>query len=93
MGEAHLAQQVTRRFIGIFLRHAANQQRHRHILNRSKLRQQMVKLIDKSQRLIARHATFGFALAANIFAHDKNIAAAGFIQSAQQMQQRAFAGA
>ena len=74
-------------------RHATDGQRHRDVLERREFRQQMMKLIDEAERAVAHLAAFRFGQRRERRAFDEYFASRWRVESAQQMQQRALAGA
>ena len=73
--------------------HAAYQQWHGNIFQRGEFRQQMMKLVYKTERVIAHLTALRLVHALHFLPEYLHAAAAGMIQSAEQMQQRALAGA
>ena len=66
-------------------------QRHGHVVQRAELGQQMVKLVDKAQMLVAHAALRCGRQARHVLPEQSHLAAAGQVQPAHQVQQRAFA--
>ena len=52
-----------------------------------------MELIHESQILVAQLPQFGLGKLGNFLPHQRNAAGTGFVQTAQQMQQRGFAAA
>ena len=73
--------------------HAPDEQRHRHVLQRRELGQQVVKLVDKPERPVAEHPALDLRLAADVPAGHAHLARARRIESAENMEKRALAGA
>jgi hypothetical protein len=73
--------------------HAADAQRHRHVVQRAELGQQVVELVDEAQVLVAPAALFGRAHRGEVAAHQGHAARGRRVQPAQQVQQRALARA
>ena len=63
--------------------HAADQQRHRYVFCGGKLRQQVMKLVHKSQRGVTQFAAFVFRDCKGVAPHQRNLATTGFIESTQ----------
>ena len=80
MTQTNLHQHLARTVVSIRIRDAANQQRHRDIFQRSELRQQMMKLINKAQRLIAQLAARFFRHVLYIFTQNLHFASGRRIQ-------------
>ena len=78
---------------GIPRTHAVNQQRHHHVFQCREFGEQVVELIHESQILVAQLPQFGLGKLGNFLPHQRNAAGTGFVQTAQQMQQRGFAAA
>jgi hypothetical protein len=72
---------------------AADPQRHGHVVQRAEFRQQVVKLVDKAQVLVAQPALRRRIQLRQRLAQQLHRAAGGRVQPAQQVQQRAFARA
>ncbi len=71
--------------------HPAYQQRHRDIFQRGEFRQQVMELVDEAERTVAHFAALRFVHLLHILPEYLHAAAAGIVQSAEQMQQRALA--
>jgi hypothetical protein len=78
---------------GGLARQAPDPERHRHIVLRAELGQQMVELVDETQVAVARLALLRRAQAGQILAIKQDPAGAGRVEPAEQMQQRALARA
>ncbi len=72
--------------LGFGFRHPADEQRHGHVFQRGKLRQQVMELIDEAEMPIAHFAAFRIANLGQIAPHQPDRAAARTIQPAQQVQ-------
>ncbi|MNM27476.1 hypothetical protein D3C81_379690 [compost metagenome] len=92
MAEANRFQQRSRTRTG--LRHcgAGQHHRHHHVFQRGEFRQQVVELVDETQRLVAQQAARGVRQRGHALTGDIDLARGGRIQPAQQVQQRALAG-
>ena len=88
-GLQHLRGLLQRLFFAV----TANTQRHGHIVLRAELRQQVVKLVDKTQVLVAQLTLAFGAERVQGLALQVHAALCGGIQPAQQMQQSAFSRA
>jgi len=66
--------------------HASNQQGHRHILERAELRQEMVELVDESDRAVTQRAALDFIERVQISAFDTNAAERRSIETPQNLQ-------
>ena len=91
--EADLLQHRLRLRFRLGRRDAANRKRHRDVLERGELGQQMMELIDEAERAIAHLAALRFRQRREGRAVDEHFAAGWRIQPAEQMQQRAFSRA
>src|SRR5690348_12697155 len=78
---------------GLRIRAAAHQQWHRHVLLRAELHQQMMELIHEAERAVADLALLHLAEGSNVAPFDEHLALRRRIQSTEQMQERALAGA
>src|SRR5688572_2043496 len=74
-------------------RHAAYEQRHRDVLERRELGQQVMELIDEAERAIAQPASIRIAQRAHRFAGDAHLACRRLIEAANELQQRRLPGA
>jgi len=74
-------------------RQAPNPQGHGHIVQSTELWQQVMELVNKADVLVAQVAQGLGAQARQGLAHDMHLTLRGRIQTAQQMQQGAFARA
>jgi hypothetical protein len=90
-GQAHLGQQLAGLLRGLLAVHAPNPQGHGHVVQRAELGQQVVKLIHKTQVRIAQPANGCRVHVRQGLAHPLHAALAGRVQTAQQVQQGAFA--
>ena len=72
---------------------SADEQRHANVLERSELRQQMVKLIDETKRPIAQQPTLLLVERGKLLAREPDAALTGRIEPAEQVEQGAFTGA
>lgn len=89
--QTHLGQHL-RRFQRTALgRHAPDPQRHRDVVLRTELRQQMVELVDKTKMNIAQTTLLGRTLMGQVLPLQHHGAMSGSIQTSQQVKQRAFA--
>ena len=70
---------------------AADPQRHRHVVQRAELGQQVMKLINKTQVLIAQAPLLPSAQARELLAHEEHLALRGRVQPSEQVQQGALA--
>ena len=91
-GEPDARQQSARPLRGRARIHAPHQQRHRHILERGELGQQVMELIDEADRAVAQMPALGIVQPVHGGPRDLHRAARRQIQSAQQLQQRGLAG-
>ncbi|MNJ65598.1 hypothetical protein D3C77_616170 [compost metagenome] len=66
---------------------AANQQRHAHVLQGGELRQQVVKLIDKTQCAVAQQTTGTFTQGRQLFTSQPHAAFGGRVEAAEQVEQ------
>ena len=64
-------------------RHTANDQRHCDVFFSTELRQQMVELINKTERAVPDISTLLFAMPPQQVTENANFAGSGCIQSAQ----------
>ena len=67
--------------------------RHQHVFQRAQLRQQVVKLENKTERLISQEIALLGRQIIDAFAIQKNAAIIGLVERAEHVQQRAFAAA
>ena len=58
-GQSDARQQSLRLVLGRPRIHAAHQQRHRHVLERRELGQQMMELVDEAHRMVAQAPALG----------------------------------
>ena len=70
-----------------------DQLRHRHVLERGEVRQQVVELVDEADPLAAQAGALGIAQAVAGPPVDRDLAGAGPLQQAGDVQQRRLAGA
>ncbi len=74
-------------------RGASYQQRHGHIFQGRKFRQQMVELVHEPQRVVAQQPPVLLAHLMNVASCDQHFPGAGLVESAQYLQQGRLAGA
>jgi hypothetical protein len=74
-------------------RHPPDRERHRDVLERGELRQQVMELVDEAERAIAHGAARGFGERGERDAVDEDLTAGRRVEPAEQVQQRALAGA
>src|SRR5437868_4157128 len=72
--------------------HAPHEQRHRNVLERGKLRQQVMELIDEPERAVAQHAALLLAQPVNVPSIDQHATARRTIETAENLQQGRLAG-
>ena len=72
--------------------HAAYQQRHGDVFQRGEFRQQVVELVDETERTVAQFAALRLVHLRYILSQDADAAAGDGVEPAQQMQQGALAG-
>ncbi len=72
--------------------HAAYQQRHGDVFQRGEFRQQVVELIDETERTVAQFAALRFVHRGYILPQDIHTAAGDGVESTEQMQQGTLAG-
>ena len=60
-GEPHFTQQFACPGERLFARHAADEERHRHVLLCGELHEQVMKLVHEAQGLVAQAAALRFA--------------------------------
>ena len=72
---------------------ATDQQRHGHVLEGRKLAQQVMELVNEAQLAVAQRSAGLFREGIEPLAIDRHPAPRGLVQPAQQVQQRALAGA
>ena len=92
VGHAHPLQHPRRPAPGLRPRHAGDKQRHAHVFPGVELRQQVVKLVDKAQALVAQLAQLPLAQRRQVLPRHQHPAAAGVIQAAEQVQEGRLAG-
>ena len=92
LGQPDTLQHRARRLLRLVARHAPNQQGHGNVVERGKFRQQMMELVDESERGIAQVAARLFIQAGEIAALQTDRAGGRRIQPAEQVQQGRFAG-
>ena len=73
--------------------HAPDRERHRDVLQRGELRQQVVELVDEAERAVAHARRVPSPSARRSRALDADLARRRRVEPAQQVQQRALAGA
>ena len=93
MAQAHTFKQCRGTLAGFADRRTANQQRHADVFQSGKLRQQMVKLINETQRAVTQQAALFFIQRRQLLARQPHAAGAGRIQTAQHIEQGALARA
>ena len=93
LAEAHALEQAARLGGRLRRRGAAHEQRHRDVLERRELRQQMVELVDEAERAIAQPAAVRVAQRAHRLADDAHLAGRRLIETADELQQRRLARA
>src|SRR5207237_9386160 len=59
--EAHFLERALRASEGLAPLGAPDEERHRHVLERAELRQQVVELVDEAERRVARRAALRLA--------------------------------
>src|SRR5579871_1023976 len=91
LGEADAPEERCGLLAGEARRHASHEQRHRHVLERRELRQQVMELVDEPDGAIAQRAPVGIAQLVHRVTHDLHAAAAREVESAEELQQRRFA--
>src|SRR5438105_5731698 len=91
--ETDARQQLRRPAPGVFVRLAADSQRHHHVLESRELPQQVVKLKDKADSAIAQLTELGFVSAVHRLATDYYISARRFVQCSENVHQCALSGA
>ena len=77
----------------LVFRRTPHQQRHGDIFQRREFRQQVMELVDESQRAIAQFAARLFIERMNVAAGDLHDAGGRTVEAAQDLQQRGLAGA
>ncbi len=92
-GQAHQAQDLAGGLPGLVAVLAAHDQRHRHVVQRGELRQQVVELVDEAQAAVAHRALAALGQPDGKLAVHRHRTAGRHVQEAQDMQQRALAGA
>ena len=90
--ETNPLQDIRRPLPGQRHRLAPDQQRHGHVLQGAELGQQVVKLVDESQRPVTQLAPSGLVEGKQVLAADPHPAGTGPVQTAQAVQQGALAG-
>src|SRR5579863_1303821 len=77
------------------LRHldAAHEKGHGDVLQGGELRQEVMELVDESERAVAQLAPLLLAQAVNVASIDQHLAAGRLIEPAENLQQRGLAGA
>ena len=93
LAQAHALEQAARFGGRLLRRRAAHEQRHRDVLERRELRQQMMELIDEAERTIAQPAALRVAQRAHRLADDAHLACRRLIEAADELQQRRLARA
>ena len=93
MAEPHLLEHRPGLGIGLQARHAPDVQRHRNVLERAELGQQMMELIHETEALVAQAAALGVAHLAQVPPHQPHRPGARHVQPPEQVQQRALARA
>ena len=88
-GKPHLAQPFLRRLKRSIQRLASNQQRHRHVLRRREIRQEMVPLPHKPYRPVSIFSQFCLAKSPQRISGEVYFTACWSVQRGQQMQKRA----
>ena len=74
-------------------RHAADRERHRDVLDRGELRQQVVELVDEAERPVAHAAALGLVERRERASFDRDVARGRIVEAADEVQQRALARA
>ena len=69
------------------------QHRQHHVLERGEFGQQVVELVDEAERAVAQRAARGVRQRAHLLAGDVDLARGRRVEAAEQVQQRALAGA
>src|SRR5215469_3635644 len=72
---------------------AAHQKRHRDVLQRGELRQQVMELIDESERAVAQLPALLLSQPVNVTSVDQHLSAGRLVEPAQNLQQCRLAGA
>jgi hypothetical protein len=93
LGEADLLQHHGRSFARFGRESASDEERHRHVLERSELHQQMMELVDEAERCVPRQSALGFAHLAQRAALHEHLPRGRRVEAAEQMQQRRLARA
>jgi hypothetical protein len=93
LAEPHAIQDGPRGLLGFLLGRAPHQQRHGHVFERGELRQQVMELVDETQRAIAQLAAGTLVERMDVAAGDVYRAVGGLVESTQDLQQRGLARA
>ncbi len=90
--ESDARQQRARARRGRHRAFSSHQQRHRHVLQRRELGQQVVKLVDEADAAIAQCAAVALRQRVNVLPRHQYLARVGTIEAAENLQQRGLAG-
>src|SRR6185312_1478854 len=93
LAEPDPPQELARRLARLRYRDPAYQERHGDVLEGRELRQQMMKLVDETERTVAQLTAILFREPVNVAPIDEDLAARGPVESAQDLQQRRLARA
>ena len=91
LGEPDALEQRPRPGAGRLRRFAPDVQRHGDVLERAELGQEMMELVDETERAVAHASALRLAQLRHRRAVDEHLAGAWRIEAAEQMQQRALA--
>ena len=86
MPEPDLAEHAARALERFASRHAADEERHRHVLHRAELGQEVMKLVYEAERRIACLATLGLAHLADGTSLHEHLSGGRRIEAAEEMQ-------
>ena len=93
LAQAHLAQDRRGLRAGRGPCHPPDEERHRDVVDRGELHQQMMELVDEAERLVAQSAALGVGQRRHGPSHHLDFARRGRVEPAQKVQQRALARA
>src|SRR5262249_43386799 len=71
--------------------HAAHEQRHGDVLQRREFRQQMMKLVDETERAVAQYAALALAERVDVASRHPHHTGARRIEAAENLQECRFA--
>src|SRR5690606_40860596 len=92
LAETDPLEQLARGALGLRNLDAPHEERHRDVLERRELGQQMVELVDEAERTVAQPAPLDIVEARHVLAGDDDLARRRLVETAEKLQKRRLAG-